>query len=160
MPTGLVWPLFYNVIRKNSVRNTFGMVRQYPNGKPKPHQGWDFSAVIGEPCFAVAAGTVRFVEDRGDYGLQLCHDFIFNGKTYYAFYAHMQRIFVKVGDKVEIDTPIATTGNSGNASNLHSSEDHLHFEIRIQERCGLGLTGRISPYELYGACPLRQPLPG
>jgi murein DD-endopeptidase MepM/ murein hydrolase activator NlpD len=63
MLDGVTWPLEWNVIRRNSVSNTFGMVRNYANGTPKPHQGWDFSAAVGTPAFAIADGKVIFVHN-------------------------------------------------------------------------------------------------
>lgn len=160
MLTGATWPLYMNVIRKNKISNTFGMVRHYPNGNPKAHQGWDFSAPIGTPCFAVGSGTVEFVANAGDYGIQMCHSFVADGKTYYAFYAHMQKLAVAKGDAITLDQYIGTTGETGNAMGMAADEQHLHFEIRTQAVCGLGLTGRISPLKVFGVCPLNSPIAG
>lgn len=156
----VTWPLYSNVIRKNSVSNTFGMVRQYANGTPKPHQGWDFSASVGTLAYAVGNGKVEFIKNAGDYGLQMCMSFKSGTTTYYAFYAHMQSITVKEGDAVALDDLIGTTGKTGNAWNLAEDEDHLHFEIRTQAVCGLGLTGRLSPIKVFGVCPLHAAVAG
>ncbi|MHC1774115.1 MAG: M23 family metallopeptidase [Lentimicrobium sp.] len=156
----ITWPLYQNEIRKGVVSNTYGIVRRYRDGSPKPHQGWDFKAVVGTQVFAVGSGKVIFIHDRGDYGLQLCHSFEHKGKTYYAFYAHLSEAYVGRGSKIEIDDLIAKTGKSGNASNLAIDEQHLHFEIRTRRICGRGLDGRISPVELYGICPLSDNVNG
>ena len=69
MDNAITWPLAFNLIRQRAVNNTFGMVRRRADGTAKPHQGWDFQATVGTPAYAIAAGTVEFVRDRGDYGL-------------------------------------------------------------------------------------------
>jgi murein DD-endopeptidase MepM/ murein hydrolase activator NlpD len=153
--TLIAWPLKQNVIRGRILNNTFGMVR---NGGKKPHQGWDFEAKIGTPSFAPGYGKVVFIKNSGAYGKQLCISFIYNKKTFYAFYAHMKSISVSKGDIVAIKQQIGQTGNSGNAKNLSQSEDHLHFEIRTKAYTGLGLGGRVSPMKIYKKCPLRKPV--
>jgi hypothetical protein len=57
LPTGIRWPLERNIIRRGLESNTFGNVR---NGRP--HQGWDFQANIGTPCYAIGKGKVVHVE--------------------------------------------------------------------------------------------------
>ena len=46
------------------------------------------------------------------------------------------------------------TGNTGNAETMQGDDQHLHFEIRVIELPGKGLSGRINPRELYGFAPL------
>ncbi len=150
------WPLVRNLIRRQSVSNTFGMVRHHQDGSPKPHQGWDFAAHPGTNCFAIADGEVRWVGNHGDFGIIVVHSFVFNGKAFYAAYAHLLSAYVAVGQKVSKDQLIALTGKSGNAINLPSEEMHLHFEIRTVPMPGLGLAGRISPLKIYGVCPLKH----
>lgn len=156
----IAWPLTSNVIRGKSERNTFGMVRKFGNGSPRPHQGWDLSASIGTPVYAIAGGNIEFVRNQGDYGVQVCLAFSFNGTPYYAFYAHLQRTSVIPGSTVKIGSLIATSGNSGNARNLPRAEDHLHFEIRTTRNPGAGLAGRVSPLKIFGRCPLKAPIVG
>lgn len=158
--TQVTWPLVNNIIRGKSERNTFGMVRKFANGNPKPHQGWDFSASLGTAVYAIADGKVEFVRNNGDYGMQLCLSFKFDGVTYYAFYAHLQSTSVIGGAKVEMNDVIGASGNSGNAKSLPHSEDHLHFEIRTQLAPGAGLAGRVSPLKIFKKCPLKVAIPG
>ncbi len=149
------WPLMQNVIRRNSQSNTFGMVRRYPDGRPKPHQGWDFQARIGTDTFAIADGVVVFVKNNhGDYGTQLCLEFKYNGMSLYAFYAHLNNVFVWSGQTIKLGQIIASTGDSGNAHGMPSADEHLHFEIRFKASCGMGLAERVSPIEVFGLCPL------
>ena len=160
MDPSITWPLVSNIIRASKVNHTFGMVRTNADGTPRPHQGWDFSAQVGEPAYAIADGTVVLVKEGGDYGLRLALEFKLGGTTYYAFYAHLQKVFVAEGDVVTMNQLIAKTGNSGNAESLPSSQDHLHFEIRTKNPPGLGLKDRVSPLVVFGKCPLHSPIPG
>src|SRR6478752_7133816 len=68
MVPNIQWPLAHNMIRRNKVSNTFGMVRHNADGTTRPHQGWDFEAAIGTPCFAIADGKVALTKTGGDYG--------------------------------------------------------------------------------------------
>ena len=160
MLEGATWPLLSNVIRRNSLSNTFGYVRHYANGTRKAHQGWDFTTEIGTICYAVGDGKVEFVADQGDYGVQLCMSFEAGGSTWYAFYAHLQRASKAAGDLVEMNDQIATAGISGNARRLPAADYHLHFEIRTRAVCGLGLVNRVSPLRVFGICPLNSPVAG
>lgn len=156
MDDAITWPLSYNVIRRRSVSNTYGMVRKRVDGTPKPHQGWDFEAVIGTPAYAIADGTVEFVRDRGDYGLQLCIAFELGGTSYWAFYAHLEKIYVAEGDAVKRNDLVCKTGESGNAEGMAVADQHLHFEIRTKAEPRLGLWDRKSPLVVFGKCPLIQ----
>lgn len=155
MADNIIWPLTFNRIRRGALNHTFGMVRRYANGRPKPHQGWDFEATIGTPTYAIADGQVVFVREHGDYGKQLCMSFRHGGETLYAFYAHLHSIFVGEG-AVKLGQKVATTGESGNARGMPVEDQHLHFEIRERAWCGAGLTHRRSPMTIYGECPLRN----
>ena len=151
----VTWPLEQNMIRGQKVSNTFGMVRTYANGTPKPHQGWDFAAAVGTPAYAIADCKIEFIADSGDYGMHICMSFAWKDQqTLYAFYAHMNAIMVSKDQQVTMNTMIGTCGKSGNAQNLPASQDHLHFEIRTQAYAGLGLSKRLSPIKVFGKCPL------
>ncbi len=87
-----------------------------------PHNGIDIEASIGEPIHAALDGKVVFVGVQRGYGnvVVLEHDdFVMT------VYAHNDRNLVRLGDKVKGGQPIATVGQSGNAT-----APHLHFEYR------------------------------
>jgi len=125
--------------------------------KPKAHQGWDLEAAVDTTIYAISDGKVNFVDNQGDYGNQINIEFKFKGKTYYAFYSHLNEINVKKGDDVEFGQELGKTGQTGNAKGQDASEDHLHFEIRDKggKYIGTGLTGRVDPTTIYGAAPLK-----
>lgn len=152
------YPLARNRIRRGSLSNTFGMVRKNAQGEPKPHQGWDFEARIGTPCYAVGRGTVYSTRDGGDYGLQVTIrlDEPNKGRTLYAFYAHLLSLDVHTGQVVAEGDQIGRTGESGNARGMPVDDQHLHFELRTEPSPGLGLAGRISPKDVFGRCPLNE----
>ena len=149
----LDWPLDSNMIRRNAEMNSFGMVRCYPDGRPKPHQGWDLYAPEGTPIYAVADGQILITRDGGDYGKLIVLSI--SGTALYAAYAHLSVMFVSPGERVVVGELLGKTGCTGNAAGMKGDDQHLHFEVRTDPLPGLGLIGRKSPLDLYGVYPLR-----
>jgi murein DD-endopeptidase MepM/ murein hydrolase activator NlpD len=148
-------PLDTMRIRRQVPNNTFGMVR---NQGTQAHQGWDLSASVGTPIYAVARGRIREIRDQGAYGLQISLEFQNGGQTLYAFYAHLSSVACAEGQTVLEGDLLGYTGKTGNASNLPAADDHLHFEIRTILHPGLGLGGRVDPgtilgYQYYSSGP-------
>lgn len=151
-----VQPLYRAVLRTAGLSSVkaamFGMVRKNPDGSPRAHQGIDLAIDNGYRVYAVENGKIVAV-DRGldGYGYTItlkldCPNKIeLHGK--FAFYAHLKDIEVRVGQKVEAGYVLGLTGDTGNAEGMTtiSKGGHLHFEIRTQQVCGKGLTGRIDP---------------
>ena len=160
LPAHIAWPLDHNRIRRGMINHTFGMVRRRADGTKRPHQGWDFEAKDGTPCFAIADGTVAYTRRAGDYGnqvvLRFTHDFDGDGRldTLFAFYAHLSRIDVEAGQKVVKGQQVGLTGSTGNAVGMKWPDTHLHFEIRTIALAGQGLSHRYSPMVVFGHCPM------
>ena len=150
------WPLDSNQIRRGMVNHTFGMVRKYADGRKKPHQGWDFYAVPGTQCYAIADGVVHQVRNHGDYGRQVVLKHKLKGNVIYSHYAHLKSSSVTVGEMVQMGQKIAKTGNTGNAKSMKGLDQHLHFEIRNVASVGRGLAGRQSPKTVFGICPMKS----
>ena len=131
--------------RVDPLSNTFGKVR---NHGTRVHQGWDIEASPGTPVYAIADGKLTHSHGK-DYGECLQLEFTQEGKTYYAFYAHLGLILMKSCSVTE-GSVVAFTGMSGNASGIPKAEAHLHFEIRTKSAAGKGLGGRIDPGEILG----------
>jgi murein DD-endopeptidase MepM/ murein hydrolase activator NlpD len=88
----------------------------------KFHSGIDFSAPTGTPIFATGDGVVKKVRhSRRGYGNTVLID---HGYGYKTFYAHMDKIIVRRGQKVKRGQEIGTVGNTGK-----STAPHLHYEI-------------------------------
>lgn len=88
------------------------------------HNGIDIAAPTGEPIYAALAGKAVFVGTQRGYGnvVILEHpDYVMT------VYAHNERNLVRLGESVKKGQPIATVGQTGNASG-----PHLHFEYRIK----------------------------
>jgi len=148
------WPLKTNVIRRNMLNHTFGMVRKDAKGNPRAHQGWDFQAAIGTPFRASLDGVVESIYESTSYGLVLIiwHESI---ERYFA-YAHLSEVSVKEGDAVKIGQWLGKTGESGNAKGMAAADQHLHFEVRTEPRPAGGLVGRESPIKFFYICPLKE----
>ncbi len=155
---GIDWPLDVNEIRRNSERHTFGLVRRNSAGAVKAHQGWDFQAMPGTRCYAIADGHVALIYQSPDYGTVLVLAFQHEGQQWYAAYAHLSAVSVQDGQAVTKGMAVARSGETGNAGGMPSPDKHLHFEIRTKPRPGVGLDGRVSPYRIFGRIPLTGPI--
>lgn len=105
------------------VGSHFGM-RLDPFYKVKKfHEGIDFTSVVGTPIFATGDGTVTEAgRNQGGYGNMIV---INHGYSYRTVYAHLSRIFVRPGQKVQRGQVIGYVGNTGK-----STSPHLHYEVR------------------------------
>lgn len=94
----------------------------------KGHTGIDLAAPVGTPVYAVedgvviAAGTIKNAYGNEAYGNCIL---ISHKNLNYSFYAHLDKVHVKAGQKVSIGQKIGSVGMTGNTSG-----PHLHFEIR------------------------------
>ena len=89
----------------------------------RAHKGIDYAAPRGTPIRTVGAGVVEFAGRQNGYGnaVEIRHG---NGKS--TFYAHMDRINVRKGQRVEQGDNIGLVGATGWATG-----PHLHFEFRV-----------------------------
>ncbi len=100
--------------------------RADPNGgEDEFHYGIDLAAKEGTNITAFADGTVGVVGKSAQLGhyLTIHHE---NGFT--SLYGHCKSIAVHSGDAVKMGDPIATVGESGNATGAH-----LHFALQSGE---------------------------
>lgn len=90
----------------------------------RAHDGIDVFALKGTALYACASGTiVASARPRAIYGNYV---WIQNSAGYRFFYCHLDKVFVRVGQAVDVNTLIGTVGNTGNALTTPS---HLHFEV-------------------------------
>ena len=89
----------------------------------KQHNGVDYAAPRGTPVRSVGDGVVEFAGQQNGYGniVQIKHD-----KDRATVYAHLSRIDVEVGQRVEQGQHIGAVGATGWATG-----PHLHFEFKI-----------------------------
>jgi murein DD-endopeptidase MepM/ murein hydrolase activator NlpD len=129
---------------------TFGMVR---NNGTRPHQGIDLALNVGFRCYAVENGKVVTLDNKTTtgHGFHVCIELNCPNKPElhkkFAFYSHLSRIDVTLGQEITAGTQIGLSGDTGNAKGMTTVEKggHLHFEIRTQRVAGLGLQNRIDP---------------
>lgn len=88
------------------------------------HPGVDLGAEIGDPIKPMKAGVVvQSGYENDGYGNTIL---IEHNQGMTTRYAHLSKIEVKEGDKVDLSTTIGLVGISG-----HTTGPHLHFEVRI-----------------------------
>ena len=87
----------------------------------KMHWGMDFSAPTGTEIFATGNGKV--VEVKKKYNGYGHHIKIQHGYGYETLYAHMSKILVRKGQRVERGEVIGLVGSTGT-----SVAPHLHYE--------------------------------
>ena len=85
------------------------------------HYGMDFTASVGTDIFATGIGIVKSTDREVGYGNTIVID---HGYGYETYYAHLSKIIVKVGQKVNRGDVIGLVGNTGT-----STAPHLHYEV-------------------------------
>ncbi|MCB0327329.1 MAG: M23 family metallopeptidase [Bdellovibrionales bacterium] len=86
------------------------------------HGGLDFRGRRGDPVEAALEGKVSFVGRNGNYGKMVI---IKHKNGYETRYAHLDKIYVDKGAKVEKGHKVGAIGSTG-----RSTGPHLHFELR------------------------------
>ena len=94
--------------------------------KWRAHLGVDYAAPTGTSVRTVGDGQIEFAGQQNGYGnvIQIAHG---NGRS--TLYAHLSRIDVKKGQRVEQGQRIGAVGSTG-----WSTGPHLHFEFRVNGR--------------------------
>lgn len=113
---GYIWPTF------GVISSPFGWRRHPVTRQMSFHSGIDIAAPEGTPVFSSAPGTVVFTGERSGYGLLVE---VRSSKEIFR-YAHLSKITVYVGQKVDRGTLIGRVGSTG-----VSTGPHLHFEIEV-----------------------------
>ncbi len=104
----------------------YGMRKHPVLGYNKMHKGLDFAAPTGTPIYASGDGVVEEAGTKGSYGkyVRIRHR---NGL--HTVYAHMHRIKVKKGQRVQQKDIIGTVGSTG-----RSTGPHLHYEVLVNRK--------------------------
>ena len=89
----------------------------------RAHLGVDYGAVTGTPVRTVADGTVEFSGVQGGYGNVVI---VKHGGNTTTVYAHLSRINVRSGQRVQQGDNLGLVGATGWATG-----PHLHFEFRV-----------------------------
>jgi murein DD-endopeptidase MepM/ murein hydrolase activator NlpD len=110
-----IWPVY------GTITSEFGWRIHPIYGKNMFHTGIDIKVPEGTPVFAARSGTVKYAGWMSGYG----NIVIIDHGSFETYYAHLSRINVYVGLKVEKGDFIARSGSTGT-----STGPHLHFEVR------------------------------
>lgn len=116
----MVWP----VPSSYEISSPFGpRPEMVAFGAPYFHTGTDIAAPTGDPIVAAQSGTVIVSTFLSGYGYTVMID---HGGGIVTVYAHMNAIYVNVGQEVALNEVIGEIGSTG-----LSSGPHLHFEVRV-----------------------------
>ena len=104
------------------VSSGYGMRFHPILGREKSHLGVDYAAPTGTPVRTIADGVITFAGTQNGYGnvIEVTHA---NSKS--TLFAHLSRIDVHKGQRVEQGEFIGAVGTTG-----RSTGPHLHFEFR------------------------------
>ena len=112
-PLPLSWPV------AGGLTSAFG-----PRGH-RFHAGIDIASAIGTPARAAARGTIVWAGHRdGGWGTLVV---IAHRRRVRTMYAHLSRVDVRLGQRVEAGDVVGLVGQTGS-----STGPHLHFEVRLR----------------------------
>ena len=105
------------------ISSHYGLRLNPVTGQYSAHRGIDLAAPRGTPVLVQAPGEVTFAGWRGSFGrfVEIEH-----ADGVITRYAHLNKISVATGDRVEGGDAIAQVGSSG-----RSTGPHLHYEILV-----------------------------
>ncbi len=113
------WPVW-------EARMSRGFMPKGTKRRKRPHKGIDLAASRGVPVLASTDGIVIYTgKDFNGFGKMIMIETIGEDAGYATLYAHLDKIVVYDGQKVNQGDTIGALGNTG-----RSSGPHLHFEIR------------------------------
>ena len=108
-------------VKDGYLNSSFGYRKDPIDNVTRFHQGQDITVKTGTPIYAPADGIVKRAYYAGGFGNHIKLD---HGNGYTTLFAHLSKIKVKHGQKVNRGEIIGLTGNTG-----RSTAPHLHYEI-------------------------------
>ncbi|MDM8011582.1 MAG: M23 family metallopeptidase [Parasphingorhabdus sp.] len=108
------------------ITSSYGYRRDPFTGGGAMHSGIDFKGPKGQPILAAAGGRVTHAGWKSGYGkaVEITH-----GNGLMTRYAHLSRIDVAAGQRIEQGIQLGAMGSTG-----RSTGTHLHFEVRLNGR--------------------------
>ena len=118
-----LWQGAFQLPMSSEITSSFGNRRLF-NGQLKSyHNGVDFRAPLGTPVFAANSGIVKMAEDLFYSGNVVIVD---HGNLIFTIYAHLSKIGVSAGQKIEKGQQLGLTGATGRVSG-----PHLHWGVKV-----------------------------
>lgn len=90
------------------------------------HQGTDIATAKWTPVYSIADWKIIEAGTAIWWGKYVSIEHVLNGKTFVSNYAHLSKITVSKGDRVDVSEKIGEVGSTWN-----STGNHLHFQIDI-----------------------------
>jgi murein DD-endopeptidase MepM/ murein hydrolase activator NlpD len=115
--TPSIWPI------QGWVTSGFGFRNSPFTGLIQMHEGLDISNQVGTPVIAPADGIISDIGNDLALGKLLV---ISHGFGMITRYAHLNKVLVRIGQKVKRGEKIAEIGMSGKTTG-----PHLHYEVRL-----------------------------
>lgn len=103
--------------------SNYGMRTHPVVGGRRAHKGVDLAAPTGTPVYATADGVVSRADHFSSYGLYIS---LQHGAALETRYAHLSRLAVAAGQRVNKGDVIGYVGSTG-----RSTGPHLHYEVRM-----------------------------
>jgi murein DD-endopeptidase MepM/ murein hydrolase activator NlpD len=119
-------PLGHPVADETYKTSRYGMRSDPFTNRPTFHEGLDFGGRTNTPIVATADGVVSFAGRNGGFGRVVEID---HGHGFVTRYAHLNKTYVKRGQKVSKGDKIGGMGSTG-----RSTATHLHYEVHFQGR--------------------------
>ena len=110
-------------VEDSRMSSGYGMRNHPVLRQRRKHNGVDLAAPTGTPVYATADGIVERADWFSSYGLYISID---HGAELETRYAHLSRLAVAAGDRVEKGELIGYVGSTG-----RSTGPHLHYEVRV-----------------------------
>jgi murein DD-endopeptidase MepM/ murein hydrolase activator NlpD len=114
------WPV------RAAINSEFGRRRSPWTGEMEAHHGLDLATGYGAPVRAPAPGSIAFTGTNAGYGLTVV---VQHGRDIATRYAHLSRVGVRRGDRVDRGQVLGWSGNTG-----RSTGAHLHYEVIVAGR--------------------------
>lgn len=111
----------YGVVSGKRISSLYGWRIHPITGRRLFHDGIDIAANSGNGVYVYTDGRVIQAGWNGGYGLSILVD---HGNGLRTRYAHLSKIYVKVGQRIKTGARIGAIGSTGN-----STGPHLHFEV-------------------------------
>jgi murein DD-endopeptidase MepM/ murein hydrolase activator NlpD len=118
--TPSIWPT------SGFVTSGYGFRTSPFTGRKQFHAGIDIAADFGTKIISPASGRVVYAGRRGAFGRVVEIDHGFGVRT---IYGHTDDIYVRIGQRVERGTKIASIGSTG-----RSTGPHLHYQVKAAGR--------------------------
>ncbi|MCC2593313.1 peptidoglycan DD-metalloendopeptidase family protein [Tessaracoccus sp. OS52] len=104
-----------NLPVKGRISSRFGMRTHPVTGVHKLHDGVDIATGCGQPVVTPWTGTVTTVQHHPAYGNRV----IIEHADGLSAYAHLQKMSVRKGQRLQAGTPVGTVGSTGLSTGCH-----------------------------------------